>query len=79
MDKELQDYYEETFSTTGSKGWAFLIEDMESLSDNINDISGISSTDELFFRKGQLDILNLIINRKKICAESYDSLTRDYE
>lgn len=79
MDKELQEYYEETFSTTGSKGWAFLIEDMESLMDNINDITNVSSVDELFFRKGQLDILNLIINRKKICAESYDSLTGGYQ
>lgn len=78
MDKELQEYYEETFSTTGSKGWKFLIEDMENLMDNINDITNVSSTDELFFRKGQLDILNLLINRKKICEESYNSLVGGY-
>lgn len=78
MDKELQEYYEETFGTTGSKGWKFLIEDMENLMHNINDITNVSSTDELFFRKGQLDILNLIINRKKICEESYNSLVGGY-
>lgn len=78
MDKELSEYYEETFGTTSSKGWKFLIEDMENLMHNINDISNVSSTDELFFRKGQLDILNLIINRKKICEESYNNLVGGY-
>ena len=78
MDKELAEYYEETFGTTSSKGWKFLIEDMENLMDNINDISSVSSTDDLFFRKGQLDILNLIINRKKICEESYNNLVGGY-
>lgn len=78
MQPELQEYYEETFSTTSSKGWKFLIEDMENLMDNINDITNVSSTDELFFRKGQLDILNLLINRKKICEESYNSLVGGY-
>ena len=46
--------------------------------DNINDISSVSSTDDLFFRKGQLDILNLIVNRKKICEESYNNLVGGY-
>lgn len=78
MDKELSEYYEETFGTTSSKGWKFLIEDMENLMHNINDITNVSSTDELFFRKGQLDILNLIINRKKICEESYNNLVGGY-
>lgn len=78
MQPELQEYYEETFGTTSSKGWKFLIEDMENLMHNINDITNVSSTDELFFRKGQLDILNLIINRKKICEESYNSLVGGY-
>lgn len=78
MQPELQEYYEETFGTTSSKGWKFLIEDMENLMDNINDLSSVSSTDDLFFRKGQLDILNLIINRKKICEESYNNLVGGY-
>ncbi len=78
MQPELQEYYEETFGTTSSKGWKFLIEDMENLMDNINDISSVSSTDDLFFRKGQLDILNLIVNRKKICEESYNNLVGGY-
>jgi hypothetical protein len=78
MQPELQEYYEETFGTTSSKGWKFLIEDMENLMDNINDLSSVSSTDDLFFRKGQLDILNLIVNRKKICEESYNNLVGGY-
>ena len=78
MQPELQEYYEENFGTTSSKGWKFLIEDMENLMDNINDISSVSSTDDLFFRKGQLDILNLIVNRKKICEESYNNLVGGY-
>ena len=74
MDKNLQEYYEETFSMTATKGWQFLMEDLEKLRESINNLSLTTDTQDLFFRKGQIDILDLILNRKKTCEDVYKQL-----
>ena len=73
-DTSLQQYYEETFSMTATKGWQFLMEDLTKLKESVNNLSVTTDTQDLFFRKGQLDILDLILNRKKTCEEVYDQL-----
>jgi len=75
MDKELQEYYENTFSMMSTKGWAHLIEDFTILREKINDLSTVSEPNELYFRKGQLDILGLILQRREMCAKVYEELT----
>ena len=65
MDKELQQYYEEQFSMFSSKGWKDFIEDYQNLYDVIDDLGTIENEQTLWFRKGQLDILNLVLDRAK--------------
>lgn len=65
QDKELQEYYEEQFSMFSTKGWRDFIEDQQTLYDAIDDLATIENEQTLWFRKGQLDILNLILNRAK--------------
>lgn len=65
MDKELQQYYEEQFSMFSSIGWKDFIEDMQQLYDAVDDLTTIDNNETLWFRKGQLDILNLILDRNK--------------
>lgn len=79
MDKELQKYYEETFSTIASQGWKYFVEDMENLKETIDSVSNTLNVEDLFFKKGQLDILTLILTRKKICEESYNQLAGENE
>lgn len=80
MDKEqLQHYYEETFSMMASKGWKYFVEDMENLRKTVDSVSNTLNAEDLFFKKGQLDILTLILTRKKICEESYNQLTGESE
>jgi hypothetical protein len=74
MDKELQVYYEETFSTMSTKGWAMLIEDFQKLKASLNDLSTVTDTQSLYFRQGQLDILNLVLQRKEMCEKVYQEL-----
>jgi hypothetical protein len=74
MDKELQVYYEETFSTMSTKGWAMLIEDFQKLKASLNDLSTVADTQSLYFRQGQLDILNLVLQRKEMCEKVYQEL-----
>ena len=39
MDKELQVYYEEMFSTMATQGWSLLMEDFQALKATLNDLS----------------------------------------
>lgn len=74
MDKELQTYYEETFSMMATQGWAFLMEDLEKLKQQIENIRTVEDSQQLYHRQGQLDILDLMLNRKKTCEEVYEQL-----
>lgn len=68
---ELQKYYETSFSMFISDGWKYFIEDMEALRESIDNLPSINSAEELFFKKGQLDILQLIFERRKAFEDAY--------
>ena len=74
MAPELQTYYEETFNTMSTKGWSFLIEDFEKIKASLNELSTVNDTQTLFYRKGQLDILELVLGRKATCEKVYEEL-----
>lgn len=75
MAPELQQYYEEQFSMMATQGWADLVEDFQKLKESINDITLTTDTQDLFLRKGQLDILDLILKRKETCEKVYEELS----
>ena len=74
MDKELQKYYEETFNTMSTRGWEYLIEDFEEIKASLNNLSTVDDTHTLFYRKGQLDIIELVLGRKDTCEKVYEDL-----
>lgn len=75
MDKELEQYYNETFGMMSTEGWKLFVEDMTKLQETVKDLETVTDAEDLYFRKGQLDILNLILNRKKVCEQVYKELT----
>lgn len=77
MDKNLQDYYEEAFSLFASQGWKDLVEDMKALQSEVTKIENIKDEKDLWFRRGQLDILDLIVNRKQMCEKVYEELQNE--
>ena len=77
MDKELQKYYEETFSMMSTEGWKYLIEDLKELEANLVNVRTVKDDQSLNFRLGQLDILDLILNRKKTCEDVYEQLQQE--
>lgn len=79
MDKnlELQRYYEEAFSMFSSQGWKDLVEDMKALQSEVTKIENIKDEKDLWFRRGQLDILDLIVNRKQMCEKVYEELQNE--
>jgi hypothetical protein len=77
MAPDLQQYYDNQFSMMATPGWADIIEDFTRLKASINDITLTTDTQDLFFRKGQLDILDLVLKRKDTCEKVYEELDTD--
>ena len=73
-DKELQTYYEESFNTFTSLGWKFFTEDMENLNKVLDDLGSVDSIENLYYRKGQLDILKLVLSRKNDFENAWTEL-----
>lgn len=77
MAPDLQKYYEEQFSMMSTQGWADLVEDFLKLKASINDVTLTTDTQDLFYRKGQLDILDLILKRKETAEQVYEELNNE--
>lgn len=77
MAPELQKYYEESFNMMATDGWANLMEDLQKLKDSLNNLSLVTDTQDLYFRKGQIDILDLILKRKDTCEQVYEELQNE--
>ena len=75
MDKDIQEYYEARFDMMASKGWKDLVEDTQKMLDAYNKIERLTGVEDLYYTKGQLDILNWIINLKQTSEEAYRELT----
>ena len=74
MQKELQDYYENRFAMMATQGWKDLIEDLEIMIKATDTLAGIDSEQQLYFKKGEMSILNWIKNLRDASAEVYDQL-----
>jgi hypothetical protein len=73
-DIELQKYYENQFELFSTIGWKDLLEDLQELYTAVNDVNSVEDANTLFYRKGQIDILNLIFDRKNACETAWSDL-----
>jgi hypothetical protein len=62
MDKELEQYFENYYDLFASKGWKQFIEDIEGNRTLMSDITSIKDANDLYYRKGCLDILDRVLN-----------------
>jgi hypothetical protein len=74
MDKALQEYYEARFDMMSTQGWKDFIEDVEKIVEVYDRISEIKDTEDLWKRKGQLDILNWVLNLKRESEVAWEEL-----
>lgn len=77
MTPELQNYYEDRFLMMSAQGWNDLIEDLENMKKPIEDVTAIKTVDDLYFRKGQLDIIKWILTLKEVSALAYEELKNE--
>ena len=77
MNRELQDYYENRFAMMATPGWNDLLEDIEVMIKATNTLDGLSTEQQLQFRKGELSIMNWIKTLRESSAEVYEQLQED--
>jgi hypothetical protein len=77
MDQALEKYYEEQFSMFASQGWKDIMEDFTELKKQVQDLSTVVGEQQLFFRQGQLDILNLFLTRKEVTEKAWEELRNE--
>lgn len=74
MDKALQEYYEARFDMMSTQGWKDFIEDVEKIVEAYDKVLDIRDAEELWKRKGQLDILNWVLNLKRESEAAWEEL-----
>ena len=74
MAPDLEKYYDNQFSMMATEGWKDMIEDFKELEKNLSNVRTVADDHTLYFRLGQLDILDLILKRKETCEQVYEEL-----
>jgi hypothetical protein len=74
MDQALQKYYEDRLSMMGEPAWVQLMEDVQEMVKSTDTLSSVQDEKTLHFRKGELSILNWLLNIKDISDEAYEAL-----
>lgn len=77
MDKETQEYYDTYFSLFASDGWKQLVSDFGNNVSQINSVEAAKDSDDLFFRKGQLNILGHLLNLQTIVENNYEEANKE--
>ena len=76
MTKEDEDYYASFFEMFRSDGWKQLILELQSNASAMNSVEATKDANDLYFRKGQINVLAYIINLESSTLASFEDLTK---
>jgi hypothetical protein len=74
MTPELQAYYDDRFSMMATQGWTDLVDDATEMFKAVNNLAPVVNEADLYYRKGQLDILQWMLSLRDSSAAAYDQL-----
>jgi hypothetical protein len=74
IDKTLEKYYEARMELFASQGWKDLCEDVKGIVENINDVRNLNNIEQLYFKKGELSILEWFLSLEGLSRDTYDRL-----
>ena len=79
MDQETQEYYDNYFNLFMSDGWKQLMQDFNNNAVQINSVEAMKDADDVYFRKGQLNVLAHLINMETIVTTNYEEASKPPE
>ena len=74
MDLELEKYYLKRFDMFSHPAWKDLIEDVQTMLDSTNTLSGVTP-ENVGFKQGEVSIMRWMLTLQKTTEESYKELT----
>lgn len=78
-DKELQEYFDALFEMHGGAGWKKLLEDLERMKAIYRDVNTVDSNELLWFRKGQIDVLDQMLTHAERTEAGYGLALEEQE
>jgi hypothetical protein len=79
VDKELELYYNNYFDLFRNQGWKQLIDELKNNASVINNVEALKDEADMYFRKGQLQILASLLNLEDIINNAHEELNTDAE
>jgi hypothetical protein len=79
MDQETQEYYDNYFSLFITDGWKQLIKEFANNAVQINSVEATKDVNDMFFRKGQLNVLAHLLNMETIVNTNYEEASKPSE
>tara|TARA_R110002124_G_scaffold117595_2_gene274669 strand:- start:475 stop:720 length:246 start_codon:yes stop_codon:yes gene_type:complete len=77
-EKELEIYFRQMKELFRMEGWQTLLKDLKEQVPLIDSIENTKDTNDLYFRKGQLNILGVILNLETTTDQGLEESQRDY-
>ena len=77
IDKETEVYYNNYFSLFRNEGYTQLIEDLKNNAAAINSVDSLKDEADMYYRKGQLNVLASLINFETTIDSSFKELTEE--
>ena len=76
-DNELEVYFRQMNDLFRMKGWGLLIEDLKLQVPNIDSVEQVKTIEDLYFRKGQLNIIGTLLNLEETTNRGYEDSLRE--
>ena len=77
MDKETEEYYNKYFDLFTNDGWKQLIEELRQNAFAINSVEATKDSNDLYIRKGQLNVLAYLLNFESTVNNNFDELKKE--
>ncbi len=75
MTKEDEEYYNMFFDMFRSDAWKQLVLELQGNASSINSVEATKDVNDMYFRKGQINVLAYIINLEASTIANYEELT----
>jgi len=72
LNQDDLEFYERRFDLFAQEGWKDLVDDFEQLKKNLSDLAQISTEQDLWYRKGQIEMINYLIQLKTLTEQAYE-------
>ena len=77
IDKETEEYYNKYFDLFTTDGWKQLIEELRQNALAINSVEATKDSDDLYMRKGQLNVLAYLLNLESTVNNNFEELQKE--